>query len=182
MVEPGFEHRTPHWLPSQWSFSFQVNGVTTDWHTPLFNACVSGSESCVDLLLRFGASPHPASDLASPIHEAAKRGKVVENWSFPTTPSRDLTVKTKKEAEFYFRAIVLKVGPWDQRYQCNLARECRFLAFAPDLLSQQLWAWGPATCVLIHNPSRLFWWTEHFRITFLEHPKCCSQDLSLVRL
>ncbi|XP_005673474.1 ankyrin repeat and SOCS box protein 9 isoform X3 [Sus scrofa] len=52
----------------------QVNGVTTDWHTPLFNACVSGSQDCVNLLLQHGASPQPASDLASPIHEAAKRG------------------------------------------------------------------------------------------------------------
>ncbi|XP_032736040.1 ankyrin repeat and SOCS box protein 9 [Lontra canadensis] len=52
----------------------QVNGVTTDWHTPLFNACVSGSRDCVSLLLQHGASPHAVSDLASPIHEAAKRG------------------------------------------------------------------------------------------------------------
>ncbi|XP_061034260.1 ankyrin repeat and SOCS box protein 9 isoform X3 [Eubalaena glacialis] len=54
----------------------QVNGVTTDWHTPLFNACVSGSLDCVNLLLQHGASPHPESDLASPMHEAAKRGHV----------------------------------------------------------------------------------------------------------
>ncbi|XP_008062800.1 ankyrin repeat and SOCS box protein 9 isoform X3 [Carlito syrichta] len=51
----------------------QVNGMTTDWHTPLFNACVSGSQDCVNLLLQHGASPNPESDLASPIHEAAKR-------------------------------------------------------------------------------------------------------------
>ncbi|XP_054437057.1 ankyrin repeat and SOCS box protein 9 isoform X3 [Pteronotus mesoamericanus] len=54
----------------------QVDGITTDWHTPLFNACVSGSWDCVNLLLQHGASPHPVSDLASPIHEAAKRGHV----------------------------------------------------------------------------------------------------------
>ncbi|XP_008590648.1 PREDICTED: ankyrin repeat and SOCS box protein 9 [Galeopterus variegatus] len=54
----------------------QVNGVTADWHTPLFNACVSGSQDCVNLLLQYGASTHPESDLASPIHEAAKRGHV----------------------------------------------------------------------------------------------------------
>ncbi|KAL2768963.1 ankyrin repeat and SOCS box protein 9 isoform 2 [Daubentonia madagascariensis] len=53
-----------------------VNGVTTDWHTPLFNACISGSQDCVNVLLQHGASPHPESDLASPIHEAAKRGHV----------------------------------------------------------------------------------------------------------
>lgn len=52
----------------------QVNSITTDWHTPLFNACISGSQDCVDLLLQHGASPHPLSELASPIHEAAKRG------------------------------------------------------------------------------------------------------------
>ncbi|XP_042638469.1 ankyrin repeat and SOCS box protein 9 [Orycteropus afer afer] len=54
----------------------QVNGHTTDWHTPLFNACVSGSQDCVNLLLQHGASPNSANDLASPIHEAAKRGHV----------------------------------------------------------------------------------------------------------
>ncbi|KAM6144010.1 ankyrin repeat and SOCS box protein 9 [Erethizon dorsatum] len=52
----------------------QVNAVSTDWHTPLFNACISGSPDCVNLLLQNGASPHSESDLASPIHEAAKRG------------------------------------------------------------------------------------------------------------
>ncbi|XP_003416028.2 ankyrin repeat and SOCS box protein 9 isoform X1 [Loxodonta africana] len=54
----------------------QVNGLTTDWHTPLFNACVSGSQDCVNLLLQHGASPDSANHLASPIHEAAKRGHV----------------------------------------------------------------------------------------------------------
>nr|XP_044996644.1 ankyrin repeat and SOCS box protein 9 isoform X2 [Jaculus jaculus] len=54
----------------------QVDGMTIDWRTPLFNACVSGSQDCVKLLLQHGASPHPGSDLASPIHEAAKRGHV----------------------------------------------------------------------------------------------------------
>ncbi|XP_013000327.1 ankyrin repeat and SOCS box protein 9 [Cavia porcellus] len=52
----------------------QVNAMSTDWHTPLFNACISGSLDCVNLLLQNGASPHSESDLASPIHEAAKRG------------------------------------------------------------------------------------------------------------
>lgn len=54
----------------------QVNGVTVDWHTPLFSACVSGSVACLNLLLQHGASLHPPCDLASPIHEAAKRGEV----------------------------------------------------------------------------------------------------------
>lgn len=52
----------------------QVNGVTVDWHTPLFNSCVSGSVACLNLLLEHGASLQPPCDLASPIHEAAKRG------------------------------------------------------------------------------------------------------------
>ncbi|XP_019521440.1 PREDICTED: ankyrin repeat and SOCS box protein 9 isoform X2 [Hipposideros armiger] len=54
-----------------------VNGITIDWHTPLFNACVSGSQDCVNLLLKHGASLCPPSDLASPLHEAAKRGASV---------------------------------------------------------------------------------------------------------
>ncbi|XP_029786189.1 ankyrin repeat and SOCS box protein 9 [Suricata suricatta] len=57
-------------------YGAQVNAVTTDWHTPLFNACIVGSLDCLILLLQHGASPHPVSDLASPIHEAAKRGHV----------------------------------------------------------------------------------------------------------
>ncbi|XP_034972086.1 ankyrin repeat and SOCS box protein 9 isoform X1 [Zootoca vivipara] len=51
-----------------------VNMATIDWNTPLFNACVSGSVDCLNLLLQHGASPHAVCDLASPIHEAAKRG------------------------------------------------------------------------------------------------------------
>ncbi|XP_048351201.1 ankyrin repeat and SOCS box protein 9 isoform X4 [Sphaerodactylus townsendi] len=51
-----------------------VNGATVDWNTPLFNACISGSIECLNLLLQHGASPHAVCDLASPIHEAAKRG------------------------------------------------------------------------------------------------------------
>lgn len=78
----------------------QVNGVTTDWHTPLFNACVSGSQDCVNLLLQHGASPRPASDLASPIHEAAKRGKSVENLSFLPTPSRDILLLKERRKEY----------------------------------------------------------------------------------
>ncbi|XP_012290222.1 ankyrin repeat and SOCS box protein 9 [Aotus nancymaae] len=54
----------------------QVNGMTTNWHTPLFNACVSGSWHCVNLLLHYGANLQLQNDLASPIHEAAKRGHV----------------------------------------------------------------------------------------------------------
>nr|XP_020642449.1 ankyrin repeat and SOCS box protein 9 isoform X2 [Pogona vitticeps] len=56
-----------------------VNAATIDWNTPLFNACLSGSADCVNLLLQHGASPHPACDLASPLHEAAQRGASVNS-------------------------------------------------------------------------------------------------------
>lgn len=75
-----------HCLHPGAGFSLQVNGMAIDWRTPLFNACVGGSQDCVNLLLKHGAAPHPESDLASPIHEAAKRGKFMGNfWVF--TPS-----------------------------------------------------------------------------------------------
>ncbi|XP_050187913.1 ankyrin repeat and SOCS box protein 11 isoform X2 [Myiozetetes cayanensis] len=52
----------------------QVNAVTIDGITPLFNACCSGSAACVNMLLEFGAKPQLGNHLASPIHEAVKRG------------------------------------------------------------------------------------------------------------
>ncbi|XP_077002868.1 ankyrin repeat and SOCS box protein 11 isoform X5 [Tamandua tetradactyla] len=51
-----------------------VNGVTVHGATPLFNACCSGSAACVNVLLEFGAKAQVEAHLASPIHEAAKRG------------------------------------------------------------------------------------------------------------
>ncbi|XP_068956766.1 ankyrin repeat and SOCS box protein 11 isoform X1 [Petaurus breviceps papuanus] len=51
-----------------------VNGTTVHGVTPLFNACCSGSPACVNLLLTFGAKPQLDDHLASPIHEAVKRG------------------------------------------------------------------------------------------------------------
>lgn len=71
-------HISPSLYPGV-GFSLQVNGMTIDWRTPLFNACVSGSQDCVNLLLQHGATPHPETELASPIHEAAKRGKSIGN-------------------------------------------------------------------------------------------------------
>lgn len=68
-----------------WLFSFQVNMATIDWNTPLFNACVSGSVDCLNLLLQHGASPHAVCDLASPIHEAAKRGKCQQMCLYANT-------------------------------------------------------------------------------------------------
>ncbi|XP_040599749.1 ankyrin repeat and SOCS box protein 9 [Mesocricetus auratus] len=58
------------------SHGAQVNSMAVDWRTPLFNACLGGNHECVTLLLEYGAAPHPECALASPIHEAAKRGHV----------------------------------------------------------------------------------------------------------
>ncbi|XP_061483156.1 ankyrin repeat and SOCS box protein 11 isoform X3 [Rhineura floridana] len=52
----------------------QVNAVTVDGITPLFNACCSGSAACVSLLLEYGARPQLENHFVSPIHEAVKRG------------------------------------------------------------------------------------------------------------
>ena len=76
-----------HCLHPGAGFSLQVNGMAIDWRTPLFNACVGGSQDCVNLLLKHGAAPHPESDLASPIHEAAKRGKSMGNFVFLPSPT-----------------------------------------------------------------------------------------------
>ncbi|MBN3295632.1 ASB11 protein, partial [Amia calva] len=51
-----------------------VNSVTIDGITPLYNACCSGSAACVNVLLEYGPSPQVDCQLASPIHEATKRG------------------------------------------------------------------------------------------------------------
>ncbi|XP_066212384.1 ankyrin repeat and SOCS box protein 11 isoform X3 [Saccopteryx leptura] len=52
----------------------QVNGMTVHGATPLFSACCSGSAACVNMLLEFGAKAQLEVHLASPIHEAVKRG------------------------------------------------------------------------------------------------------------
>ncbi|XP_062371112.1 ankyrin repeat and SOCS box protein 11 isoform X2 [Cinclus cinclus] len=52
----------------------QVNAVTIDGVTPLFNACCTGSAACVNMLLEFGAKAQLGNHLPSPIHEAVKRG------------------------------------------------------------------------------------------------------------
>ncbi|XP_029314857.1 ankyrin repeat and SOCS box protein 11 [Cottoperca gobio] len=51
-----------------------VEAVSTDGATPLFNSCSSGSSTCVRLLLQHSASIHTPYQLASSIHEAAKKG------------------------------------------------------------------------------------------------------------
>uniref|UniRef100_A0A3B3IL96 Ankyrin repeat and SOCS box protein 11 n=1 Tax=Oryzias latipes TaxID=8090 RepID=A0A3B3IL96_ORYLA len=50
------------------------NAASADGATPLFNSCRSGSAACVGLLLQHGASVHSTHQLASPMHEAAKKG------------------------------------------------------------------------------------------------------------
>ncbi|XP_061924935.1 phosphatidylinositol N-acetylglucosaminyltransferase subunit A isoform X2 [Entelurus aequoreus] len=50
-----------------------VHQVSSGGATPLFNSCSSGSAACVRLILQRGASVHPAHQLASPVHEAAKK-------------------------------------------------------------------------------------------------------------
>uniref|UniRef100_A0A3P9IJG9 Ankyrin repeat and SOCS box protein 11 n=1 Tax=Oryzias latipes TaxID=8090 RepID=A0A3P9IJG9_ORYLA len=49
------------------------NAASADGATPLFNSCRSGSDACVGLLLQHGASVHSTHQLASPMHEAAKK-------------------------------------------------------------------------------------------------------------
>ncbi|XP_056246039.1 ankyrin repeat and SOCS box protein 11 [Seriola aureovittata] len=50
-----------------------VEAVSTDGVTPLFNSCSSGSAACVRLILQHNASIGTTYQLASPIHEAAKK-------------------------------------------------------------------------------------------------------------
>ncbi|XP_059767855.1 ankyrin repeat and SOCS box protein 11 isoform X3 [Balaenoptera ricei] len=63
-----------------------VNGVTVHGATPLFNACCSGSAACVNVLLEFGAKAQLEVHLASPIHEAVKRGANVDHGQWLDTP------------------------------------------------------------------------------------------------
>lgn len=84
---------------------FQVNAATIDGITPLFNACCSGSVACVNMLLEFGAKPQLGSHLASPIHEAVKRGNVQGGsegnsnsmHSLPLCPQKNTNKQQKKK-------------------------------------------------------------------------------------
>ncbi|XP_078795234.1 ankyrin repeat and SOCS box protein 11 isoform X9 [Oryzias latipes] len=51
----------------------KADAASADGATPLFNSCRSGSAACVGLLLQHGASVHSTHQLASPMHEAAKK-------------------------------------------------------------------------------------------------------------
>ncbi|XP_031436809.1 ankyrin repeat and SOCS box protein 11 [Clupea harengus] len=57
-------------------YGADADAVTIDGATPLFNACCSGNPALVSLILKHSSAPHPAHLLASPIHEAAKRGHI----------------------------------------------------------------------------------------------------------
>ncbi|KAF3825596.1 hypothetical protein GH733_005578 [Mirounga leonina] len=64
----------------------QVNAITIDGVTPLFNACSQGSGSCTELLLEYGAKPQLESCLPSPTHEAASKGADVQKGKYWDTP------------------------------------------------------------------------------------------------
>ncbi|XP_060909415.1 ankyrin repeat and SOCS box protein 11 [Labrus mixtus] len=51
-----------------------AEAVSTDGATPLFNSCSSGSAACVRLILQHRASVNTPDLLASPVHQAAKKG------------------------------------------------------------------------------------------------------------
>lgn len=68
-------HRVIH-NPDCLLSSVQVNVVTVDGITPLYNACISGSVACVSMLLDYGANPELETQLASPLHEAVIRGNM----------------------------------------------------------------------------------------------------------
>lgn len=52
----------------------QVNALTIDGVTPLFNACTVGSVACTEILLENGAQPQSLVYHPSPMHEATSKG------------------------------------------------------------------------------------------------------------
>ncbi|KAJ8351853.1 hypothetical protein SKAU_G00233290 [Synaphobranchus kaupii] len=63
-----------------------VTAVTINGVTPLFNTCCSGSAACLHLLLEYGPAHHPAHLLASPLHQAVKRGADVHSGKAEESP------------------------------------------------------------------------------------------------
>lgn len=62
--------------------SLQVNAATIDGVTPLYNSCASGSDGCLELLLRHGAlvlAPVAHKHFPSALHEACRRGEETIN-------------------------------------------------------------------------------------------------------
>lgn len=62
------------WMHFLTNIILKAMAVSTDGATPLFNSCSSGSAACLKLILQHSASIHTTYQLASPIHEAAKKG------------------------------------------------------------------------------------------------------------
>lgn len=54
----------------------QVNALTIDGATPLFNACTVGSVACTEILLENGAQPQSLVYHPSPMHEATSKGEL----------------------------------------------------------------------------------------------------------
>lgn len=54
----------------------QVNALTIDGATPLFNACTVGSVACTEILLENGAQPQSLLYHPSPMHEATSKGEL----------------------------------------------------------------------------------------------------------
>lgn len=67
-------HTLFFWMHFLTNIILKAMAVSTDGATPLFNSCSSGSAACLKLILQHSASIHTTYQLASPIHEAAKKG------------------------------------------------------------------------------------------------------------
>lgn len=112
-------------------FLLQVNAVTVDGITPLFNACRSGSAVCVNLLLEYDACPHLESHIASPVHEAVKRGIL-----------RELDHSIRKRcglATDLFKVRAIRVArDWDKKWPQPFPSCC---CHARDREKQQIRSW-----------------------------------------
>lgn len=62
----------------------QVNALTIDGVTPLFNACTVGSVACTEILLENGAQPQSVVYHPSPMHEATSKGRLFECFNYIT--------------------------------------------------------------------------------------------------
>lgn len=58
----------------------QVNALTIDGVTPLFNACTVGSVACTEILLENGAQPQSLVYHPSPMHEATSKGNTRHHY------------------------------------------------------------------------------------------------------
>eukprot|EP00079_Xenopus_tropicalis_P032889 XP_017946660.1 PREDICTED: ankyrin repeat and SOCS box protein 9 isoform X1 [Xenopus tropicalis] len=146
----------------------QVNTLDIDWKTPIFNACISGNVDCVNLLLQNGASPHPACEVASPIHEACKRGA-------NANVGKDLESPLHAAARTGNSDLVKLLIDYDGSAQCRNAEGKRPADLVPphcDLKQVFLKQEGPVslmqTCRLcIRN---CFEEKQHYKICHLQLP------------